>query len=82
MSESGHAHIKHAPSLSQLLKALQSLSDPSKVKTRYADVSIDSDGNRKIRFERIKILKSDGEKIAKWSYDGRLIIDSKFLFED
>jgi len=69
---------KFVPSLSQILKAAKSLPLPDKSERASCAVIVDSDAKKSIEFEKIKLIKADGEKSAKWSYKGRIFIDSRY----
>jgi len=70
---------KYAPTISQLIAAAKYLPDPKTFQRRTIETATDGENGTKIEFERIKLVKSDGEKVAKWSFKGRVSIDSKFI---
>jgi|GEM_PF-1651323 len=69
---------KYVPSLSQLRGVVNKLPDPATTLDARITVNIDDQISKPIEFERIIIKKSDGGKSAKWSYKGRIFIDSKY----
>lgn len=44
----------------------------------YFQAFIDGESGKQINFERIKIVKPDGTKVVKWSFKGRIMIESKY----
>ena len=77
MSSSEHK-IKFIPMLSQVEQAASQLPDPTK--TDETSITADITGtNHKITFEKIQVYRSDKTKTYKWTYKGRLFINSKFL---
>ncbi len=73
---------KFAPSLSQLETATARLPDPNKNSDMTFETFVNGDASKTIVFEKIKLLKSDGTKVKKWSYKGRIFIDSKYITTD
>ena len=69
---------KYIPSMSQLRSILSKLPDPYLTLDQTVSIAIDDDEAKKIEFERIIVKKRDGLKSPKWSYKGRIFIDSKY----
>lgn len=70
---------KFAPSISQIISAARRLPPPETYdKLSYATF-IDGERGKQISFERIKILKPNGMKVVKWSFKGRIMIESKYV---
>ena len=69
---------KYIPSMSQLRSILSKLPDPYLTLDHTVSIAIDDDEAKKIEFERIIVKKRDGSKSPKWSYKGRIFIDSKY----
>ncbi len=69
---------KFIPSMSQLRSAISELPDPSSTLDEICVLPIDGNQSKTVEFERIILKKSDGTKSAKWSYKGRIFIDSKY----
>lgn len=69
---------KYIPSMSQLRSILSKLPDPYLTLDQTFSIAIDDDEEKKIEFERIIVKKRDGSKSPKWSYKGRIFIDSKY----
>lgn len=69
---------KYIPSMSQLRSILSKLPDPYLTLDQTVPIAIDDDEAKKIEFERIIVKKRDGSKSPKWSYKGRIFIDSKY----
>ena len=67
---------KYIPSMSQLRSILSKLPDPYLTLDQTVPIAIDDDEAKKIEFERIIVKKRDGSKSPKWSYKGRIFIDS------
>lgn len=78
MSEDTEKKSKYIPSLAQLRRIVNDLPDPLTTLDNTTKISTDKD-NHEVEFERIIIKKSDGTKSAKWSYKGRIFIDSKYI---
>ena len=70
---------KYIPSLAQLQFAAARLPDPAEFKSESYQASIDGLKGKTIDFERIALKKSDGTEASKWSYKGRIFIDSKYI---
>ena len=70
--------IKFIPMLSQVEEASSQLPDPTKTDETSFTANI-SGTNHKITFEKIQVYRSDKTKTYKWTYKGRLFINSKFL---
>lgn len=70
--------IKFIPMLSQLEEAAKNLPDPVAAGADSMDVELEGTG-RKISFERIEVFRGDGSKTFKWTYKGRIFINSRFL---
>lgn len=69
---------KFVPSLSQILKAAKSLPLPDKSERNSCAILVDSDAKKAVEFEKIRLIKDGGEKTSKWSYKGRIFIDSRY----
>lgn len=69
---------RYIPSMSQLRSILSKLPDPYLTLDQTFSVAIDGDEAKNIEFERIIVKKRDGSKSPKWSYKGRIFIDSKY----
>ena len=78
MAEDTDKKSKYIPSLAQLRGAVGKLPDPSTTLENSTKISVDSQ-KHEIEFERIIVKKADGTKSAKWSYKGRIFIDSKYI---
>ena len=70
--------IKFIPMLSQLEEAAKNLPDPVAADAPSMEVELEGTG-RKIAFERIEVFLGDGSKTFKWTYKGRIFINSRFL---
>ncbi len=73
---------KFAPSLSQLEAAAAMLPDPEKEPSPVFETFVNTDKSKSIRFEKIKLIKDDGTKVKKWSFKGRIFIDSKHISKE
>lgn len=69
---------KFAPSISQIISAAKRLPPPETYDKIYFQAFIDGESGKQINFERIKIVKPDGTKVVKWSFKGRIMIESKY----
>ncbi len=76
---SSHSHSKYIPSLSQIESATKKLPNPKNYQNDSFEVVIDKENSKTVSFEKIKFKKPDGKSSQKWTYKGRIIIDSKFL---
>lgn len=76
--EENKRRSKYAPSISQIMDAAKRLPHPQKAKKQQEDVFVLGENGRTISFELIKMSDSEGMKNLKWSYKGRVIVDSKF----
>lgn len=70
---------KFAPSISQIISAAKRLPSPDSYDKISYSTFIDGERGKQINFERIKILKPDGTKVVKWSFKGRIMIESKYV---
>ena len=70
--------IKFIPMLSQIQDGAKQLPDPTKTDESIFAATI-SGTDRQIQFERIEVYRSDKTKTYKWTYKGRLFVDSKYL---
>ena len=70
--------IKFVPMLSQIQEAAKQLPSPIEYKESTFTATI-NETNRSIIFERIEVYRSDKTKTYKWTYKGRLFIDSQYL---
>ena len=64
---------KFAPSISQIISAAKRLPPPETYDKIYFQAFIDGESGK-----RIKIVKPDGTKVVKWSFKGRIMIESKY----
>lgn len=80
MAEESEKKSKYIPSLAQLRGIVGKLPDPAMTLDNTIKVAVDKNENE-LEFERIIIKKSDGTKSAKWSYKGRIFIDSKYIIK-
>ena len=80
MAEESEKKSKYIPSLAQLRGIVGKLPDPTTTLDNTIKIAIDKSENE-LEFERIIIKKSDGTKSAKWSYKGRIFIDSKYIIK-
>lgn len=71
-------HSKFAPSISQIMEAAKRLPHPQKAKKQIEEVYLLGESGRTLPFELIKMSDSEGVKNLKWSFKGRVVIDSKF----
>lgn len=69
---------KFAPSISQIISAAKRLPPPETYDKIYFQAFIDGESGKQINVERIKIVKPDGTKVVKWSFKGRIMIESKY----
>ncbi len=74
-------HQKYAPSLAQLESAAAALPDPKVFLKDTFDSVLDSANGKIATFEKMKFKKPDGKSTFKWTFKGRIIIDSKFISE-
>lgn len=70
--------IRYIPVLSQIIEAAKSLPDPLSCGESTFAAEIGGTG-REILFERIEVYRGDGSKTLKWTYKGRLFVDSKYI---
>ena len=70
--------IRYIPVLSQIIEAAQSLPDPASSEESSLTFEMGGTG-REITFELIEVYRGDGSKTRKWTYKGRLFVDSKFI---
>lgn len=68
---------KFIPMLSQIQEAASQLDDPEKAEENTFEASVKG-SDKKIVFERVSVTKSDGSKAYKWTYKGRMFINSRF----
>ncbi len=73
---------KFIPSMSQLEDAAAALPDPGGEASSVFETFVDSDKSKPVRFEKIKLIKTDGTKVVKWSFKGRVFIDSKHISKE
>ncbi len=76
--DSSEKKIKFIPMLSQVQEASAQLPDPTKTEENSFTADI-KNTNHKIIFERIQVYRSDKTKTYKWTYKGRIFINSKYL---
>lgn len=70
--------IKFIPMLSQIQDGAKHLPDPTKTDESTFTATV-SGTDKQIQFERIEVYRSDKTKTYKWTYKGRLFIDSRYL---
>ena len=70
--------IKFIPMLSQIQDVAKQLPNPIKATENTFTTTI-SGTDRHIQFERIEVYRSDKTKTYKWTFKGRLFIDSRYL---
>ena len=75
MSEEKQQKVKFIPTLSQIEEAAATLPADSDAAVFTAELS----HGRKIEFEKVDVYTRDGQKTKKWSYKGRVFINSKFI---
>ena len=78
MAKDTEKKSKYVPSLAQLRGIVCKLPDPATTLDNTTKLSVNN-GENELEFERIIVKKSDGSKSAKWSYKGRIFIDSKYI---
>ncbi len=77
MSENNAKKIKFIPKLSQIEATAKQLPSPNTADDDVFSAKI-SGTSREIVFERIEVQNVDGSKAYKWTYKGRMFIDSHF----
>ena len=77
MEDNSQRKTKFIPMLSQIQEAASQLDDPEKATENTFEATI-ANSDKKIVFERISVTKSDGSKSYKWTYKGRLFINSRY----
>ena len=77
MPDDSSKKIKFIPMLSQIEAAASQLSDATETEENSFTTKI-AGTDREITFERIEVYRADKTKTYKWTYKGRLFIDSCF----
>ncbi len=77
MSEDSSKKIKFIPKLSQIEQAAAGLPNPDSAEDDFFSAKIEGT-RREIVFERVAVFGADKSKIYKWTYKGRMFIDSRF----
>ena len=77
MADESTKKIKFIPMLSQIEVAASQLPDPKETEENTFSAKIVGT-EREILFERIEVYRADKSKTHKWTYKGRLFIDSRF----
>ena len=80
MAEETEKKSKYVPSLAQLRGIVCKLPDPATTLDNTTKLAVNN-GENELEFERIIVKKSDGSKSAKWTYKGRIFIDSKYIIK-
>ncbi len=70
--------VKFIPMLSQIEECAKQLPDPATFAEQFREVKIENT-DKTVRFERIKVRKHDGVSAYKWTFKGRIFINSKFF---
>lgn len=75
MPEEKQQKVKFIPTLLQIEEAAARLP----ADTEDSSYSVELSLGRKIDFEKVDVYTRDGQKTKKWSYKGRVFINSKFI---
>lgn len=75
MPEEKQQKVKFIPTLSQIEEAAAKLPADTDDTAFTSELS----HGRKIEFEKVDVYTRDGQKTKKWSYKGRVFINSKFI---
>ncbi len=71
-------HSKYAPTITQIIQTAAKLPHPMKAKEPTFETFVVGDSTHSITFDIVKIVDREGTKVQKWTYKGRIIIDSKY----
>lgn len=76
--ENPEKKIRYVPMLSQIEESAGELPDPVEFGEDAFAAKIRGT-DREVVFERLQVYRSDKTKTYKWTYKGRLFVDTKFI---
>lgn len=67
---------KIIPTVKQLEKLSAKLPNPALFREAKIEMFLDASKSKTMEFERIKYITHDGKQEARWSYKGRILLDT------